>query len=246
MAVLSIEEQSRRAAQRARALEREKAKKQPPPTTCPHGQIIKNFYNTCNKCLEKMSKFRILKLANSEYNRFLLELNQYSANCWTTPNISRTCIKSVCSKGRRVCPEHNGEVKLSVRRAGKTGSNHSHKAASTADTYTKSCWTPVREQQANVSKPGPKGRGRCRHTWDKGKCNRRGRKQREGTWGHGTGGRRGGQHGPDRGRGTRGKEEGQRQLVYCYEARSGAGHERGQGERKCGTRTVEAITINKA
>ncbi|CAB0043520.1 unnamed protein product [Trichogramma brassicae] len=68
MAVLSIEEQSRRAAQRARALEREKAKKQPPPTTCPHGQIIKNFYNTCNKCLEKMSKFRILKLANSEYN----------------------------------------------------------------------------------------------------------------------------------------------------------------------------------
>ncbi|CAB0032493.1 unnamed protein product [Trichogramma brassicae] len=68
MAVLSIEEQSRRAAQRVRALEREKAKKQPPPTTCPHRQIIKKFYNTCNKCLEKISKFRIPKLANSEYN----------------------------------------------------------------------------------------------------------------------------------------------------------------------------------
>ncbi|CAB0034187.1 unnamed protein product, partial [Trichogramma brassicae] len=68
MAVLSKEEQSCRAAQRARALEREKAKKQPPPTTCPHGQIIKKFYNTCNKCLEKISKFRIPKLANSEYN----------------------------------------------------------------------------------------------------------------------------------------------------------------------------------
>uniref|UniRef100_A0ABD2W5Q6 Uncharacterized protein n=1 Tax=Trichogramma kaykai TaxID=54128 RepID=A0ABD2W5Q6_9HYME len=68
MAVLSVEEKSRRAAQRARALEREKTKKQSPPTTCPHGQIIKNLYNTCNKCLEKITKFRIPKLANSENN----------------------------------------------------------------------------------------------------------------------------------------------------------------------------------